>query len=92
MMYAGRTRGPWVKYHPVVPTVQNGVVYYSDGRFLRARSLFTGNEIWPQVASLQGAREVRQNRSLHFHVVIDDDLVLSCLQGDPVMRIVAAWQ
>jgi len=92
MMYAGRTRGPWVKYHPVVPAVQNGVVYYSDGRFLRARSLFTGNEIWPQVASLQGAREVRQNRSLHFHVVVDDDLVFGYLQGDPVMRGQSAWQ
>lgn len=92
VMFAGRNRGPWVKYYPVVPEVRNGVVYYCDGRFLRARSLFTGNEVWPPVPSLRGTFEGRQNRNQHYHVVVDDDLVFGYLQGDPVMRGQRAWQ
>lgn len=91
-MFGGRSRSHWVNHYPVVPQVRDGVVYYCDGRFLRARSLFTGNPLWPGIPSLLPEFSGQQNRNLYYHVVVDDDLVFGYLQGRPVMEGQRAWQ
>ena len=91
-MFGGRSRSHWVNHFPVVPNIKDGVVYYCDGRFLRARSLFTGNELWPGIPSLLPEFSGQQNRNLHYHSVVDDDLVFSYVQGKPAMEGQRAWQ
>ncbi|NRA94806.1 MAG: PQQ-binding-like beta-propeller repeat protein, partial [Planctomycetes bacterium] len=91
-MFGGRSRSHWVNHFPVVPKIEDGVVYYCDGRFLRARSLFTGNELWPGIPSLLPELSGQQNRNLHYHVVVDGDLVFGYVQGKPAMEGHRAWQ
>ncbi|MAG32724.1 MAG: hypothetical protein CL908_17730 [Deltaproteobacteria bacterium] len=81
-----------VNHFPVIPTVRGGVVFFADGRVMKARSLFTGMDIWPGVPGLLHDFAGRRNRNLYYHVTVDGDLAFAYLQGHPVMEGQRAWQ
>ena len=92
-VFGSRSQPQWITHYPVIPSIADGVVYYCDGRFIRARSLFSGHDIWPGVASPLPDFSGRQNRNLYYHVVIDDDLLFGYLEGPPAMEAGdSAWQ
>lgn len=82
---------PWFDYNPVVPLIHNGVLYYCDGLRLSARSLFTGERLWPDVKSHRRSHVGRRNHNLFFKVALDGDLLLAYLEDEPYSERMQAW-
>lgn len=80
------------EHYPIHPVVEEGILYYADGLALHARSLYTGEPVWPTVRSPLPQFEGRLNRNLHHHVVVGRDHVYASLEDAPVMRQQVAWQ
>ena len=91
MYFAGRPRRPLVHYFPVVPTLHDGVVYWSDGSNVRAQSLFTGMDAWAPVRTTNSAEDARLNRNLFYRCAVDGDLLFTYLLSNPAMRGQRAW-
>lgn len=91
-VFTGNLTGPRLFYFPLVPVVRDGVLYASDGRSVTARSLLTGDEIWPAVQAPVDEFSGRRNRNLYHHVVLDGNLVFAYLEGPQVLQGQRAFQ
>lgn len=72
-------------HFPVVPRLKDGVVFHCDGLFMRAYALRTGREVWAGVATPHDQFVGTQHRDLQYHTVVDGDLVIAYLQGEPML-------
>jgi len=72
-------------YLPVVPVVDGGVAFFSDGLTLRSADLHRGRPIWPAVHGPQPDFEGSEDPDLRYRIVVDRDLVFAFLQGDPLL-------
>lgn len=71
---------------PVMTAIKDDLVYYGDGRHLRARRLVSGTDYWRPIESPIDEYDAVGDPDVDHRVLLDGDLVIGFLESAPMME------